>query len=72
MKMPTLVNYRKLGKESGCELNFLKMNNLKQKLKIFGSFKKHFNPTSLVDSVPPEELSGNPPEFVREFQNISK
>ena len=25
--------------------------------KIFDHFKKHFNPTSLVDSVAPEELS---------------
>ena len=39
--------------------------------KIFKYFKKHFNPTSLVDSVAPEKLSGNLPEFVRELQNIS-
>ena len=39
--------------------------------KIFKYFKKHFNPTSLVDSVAPEKLSGNLPEFVCELQNIS-
>ena len=39
--------------------------------KIFDHFKKLFNPTSLIDSVAPEELSGNLPEFVRELQNIS-
>ena len=39
--------------------------------KIFDHFKKHFNPTSLVDSVATKELSGNLPEFVRELQKIS-
>ena len=39
--------------------------------KIFDHFKKHFNPTSLVDSVASEELIGNLPEFVLELQNIS-
>ena len=38
--------------------------------KIFDHFKKHFNPTSLVNLVVPEELSGNL-EFVRGLQNIS-
>ena len=37
---------------------------------ILDHFKKHFNQTSLVDSVTPEELRGNLPEFVRELQNI--
>ena len=39
--------------------------------KIFDLFKKHFNPTSLVDSVAPKEPSDNLLEFVRELQNIS-
>ena len=39
--------------------------------KIFDHFKKHFNPTSLVNLVAPEELSGNLLEFVRGLQNIS-
>ena len=34
--------------------------------RIFDYFKKHFNPTSLVDSVAPKEL----PQFAREPQNI--
>ena len=38
--------------------------------KIFDHFKKLFNPTSLVDSVSPKELSGSLPEFVRDLQNI--
>ena len=37
--------------------------------KIFDNFKKHFNPTSLVDSVAPKELSGN--LLVRELQKVS-
>ena len=39
--------------------------------KIFDHFIKHFNPTSFVDSLAPEELSCNLPEFVRGLQNIS-
>ena len=39
--------------------------------KILDHFRKYFNPTSLVDSVTLKELSGNLPEFAREFQNIS-
>ena len=39
--------------------------------KIFDHFKKHFNPTSLVNLVAPEELTGNLLEFVRGLQNIS-
>ena len=38
--------------------------------KILDHFKKHFNPIQ-SDSITPEELSGNLPEFVREFPNIS-
>ena len=38
---------------------------------ILDHFKKHFNPTNLVNSVTPDELSGNLPEFARELQNIS-
>ena len=38
---------------------------------IFDYFKKHFSPASLFNSVAPEELSGNLPEFVCELQNIS-
>ena len=102
------MNYRKLGKESGCLLNFKKNDYFKAKAtkinqsainreldklfsrankqestlkpapgkcppppeKIFDHFKKHFNPTSLVNLVVPEELSGNL-EFVRGLQNIS-
>ena len=39
--------------------------------KTLDHFRKHFNPTSLVDSVTPKELSGNLPDFVSELQNIS-
>ena len=39
--------------------------------KIFDHFKKHFNPTILVDLVAPKELSGNLSEIVRELQKIS-
>ena len=38
--------------------------------KILDHFRKHFNLTSLVDSVTSKELSGNLPEFVHELQNI--
>ena len=39
--------------------------------KILDHFRKHFNPTSLVDSVTPKELSGKLPDFVSELQNVS-
>ena len=40
--------------------------------KVLDHFKKHFNPTSVADSVTHEELvSGNLPEFVCELQNTS-
>ena len=39
--------------------------------KMFDHFKKHFSPTNLINSVAPEELSCNLPEFVCELQNIS-
>ena len=38
---------------------------------ILDHFKKHFNPTNLINSVTPDELSGNLPEFARELQIIS-
>ena len=38
---------------------------------ILDHFKKRFNPTNLINSVTPDELSGNLPEFARELQIIS-
>ena len=38
--------------------------------KILDHFRKHFNLTSLVDSVTSKELTGNLAEFAHELQNI--